>query len=109
MAELLGGFEHQVLLVILRLGGDAYGPQIGRELEQHGGRRVSRGALYTTLERLETRGLVRWKLAAGSPERDGLPRRRYVVTAAGVAALRASRRLLLRLWDGLEPHLENRS
>jgi PadR family transcriptional regulator, regulatory protein PadR len=104
---LLGGFEHQVLLIVLRLGQDAYAPEIARELELHGGRRVSRGALYTTLDRLETRGLVRWKMAVGTPERDGLPRRRYSVTASGVTALRGSRRLLHRLWAGLEEHLED--
>lgn len=102
---LLGGFEHQVLLLVLGLRNDAFAPEIARELERHGGRRISRGALYTTLDRLETRGLLRWKLMPGAPDRDGLPRRRYAVTASGITALRASRRLLHRLWSGLEKDL----
>lgn len=105
----LGGSEQQLLLVVLRLGHEAYAADVARELERHTGRRVSRGALYTTLDRLEARGFVRWKLASGTPARDGLPRRRYAVTASGLAALRTSRQVLQRLWSGLEQHLEDPS
>jgi DNA-binding PadR family transcriptional regulator len=102
----LGEFEQQVLLVILRLERDAGAPEIARELETLAGRSVTRGALYTTLDRLETKGLLRWKLAPGGPEREGLPRRQYAVTSAGRAALRASRDTLRRLWKGIEHLLE---
>jgi DNA-binding PadR family transcriptional regulator len=98
---LLGEFEQLLMLAILRLDAAAFGADITRELEQRADRHVSRGALYTSLDRLEQKGLVRWALAAGTPERDGLPRRCYSVTAAGVAALRASRVRLLRMWRGL--------
>ena len=83
----LGEFEQQVLLVIVRLGAEAFGPDIGRELEARAGRRVSRGALYTTFDRLEDKGLLRFKTIPGTAARDGLPRRLYSVTAAGLAAL----------------------
>jgi DNA-binding PadR family transcriptional regulator len=106
MAVYLGEFEQQLLLVILRLGASAYGVEIARELETRAGRRVSRGALYATLDRLEDKGLVRWKVAQGPAIRDGLPRRAYTVTAAGLATLRSSRDTLRRLWRGLE-HLLN--
>ena len=102
----LGEFEQQLLLVILRLGSQAYAADVASELEQRAGRRVSRGALYTTLDRLETKGLVRWQAAAGSPAREGLPRRLYAVTASGLAALRASRAVLRGLWRGVEHLLE---
>lgn len=98
----LGELEQLILLAILRLGPDAYGLSIARALEAHAGRRLSRGALYTTLDRLETKGLLRWKTETGGPERAGLPRRVYAVTARGVAALRASRRVLRRMWRGLD-------
>jgi len=98
----LGEFEHQLLLVVLRLGAGAGGLEIARELETRADRRVSRGALYTTLDRLEDKGLVRWTVAPGSPARQGLPRRVYSVTPHGVAALRTSRETLRRLWRGLE-------
>lgn len=101
-APYLGEFEQQLLLVILRLGDEAHGPDIGRELERRAGRRVSRGALYTTLDRLEDKGLVRWKTVPGTEARDGLPRRLYSPTSAGVAAVKAAREVIRRLWDGLE-------
>ena len=98
----LGEFEQQVLLVIVRLGAEALGPDIGRELEARAGRRVSRGALYTTFDRLEDKGLLRYKTIPGTEARDGLPRRLYSVTAAGLASLRAAREVVRRLWDGLD-------
>jgi DNA-binding PadR family transcriptional regulator len=98
----VGEFEQLVLLSILRLGADAYGVTIGRELEERAGRAVARGALYTTLDRLEEKGLVRWKLAPGGDARGRVPRRTYTVTARGVGALRASRQVLRTMWSGLE-------
>src|SRR5215216_6541550 len=101
----LGEFEQQVLLVIVRLGAEAFAPDVGRELEVRAGRRVSRGALYTTFDRLEDKGLIRWKTVPGSEARDGLPRRVYSVTAAGLAALRTARDVVRKLWDGLDGRL----
>ncbi len=98
----LGEFEHLLLLAVLRRGADAFAADIARELDVRAGRSVSRGALYTSLDRLEDKGLVRWKLAAGTALRDGLPRRAYTVTPAGLAALRTSRGVLQRMWRGLE-------
>jgi|SRR5687768_916822 len=98
----LGEFEHLLLLAVLRRGGEAHAADIARELDVRAGRSVSRGALYTSLDRLEDKGLVRWKLAAGTAVRDGLPRRAYTVTPAGLAALRTSRGVLQRMWRGLE-------
>ena len=103
---LLGEFEQLVLLSILRLTPDAYGVTIAGELESRAARRVSRGALYTTLDRLETKGLVRWKICQGTAERDGLPRRCYTVSERGLAALRASRQVLKRMWSGLDDVLK---
>src|ERR1044071_5486139 len=102
----LGEFEQQVLLVVVRLGDEAFGPDISRELETRAQRRVSRGALYTTFDRLEDKGLIRWRTVPGTEARDGLPRRLYTVTAAGVAALRAAREVVRKLWDGLDGFLK---
>ncbi len=98
----LGEFEQLLLLAVLRLGSSAYGADIARELDVRAGRSVSRGALYTSLDRLEDKGLLRWKLASGTTLRGGLPRRAYSVTPAGIAALRASREVLQRMWRGVE-------
>jgi PadR family transcriptional regulator PadR len=108
-AAYLGEFEQLLLLAVLRLDADAYGLDIARELEARAGRSVSRGALYTSLDRLEDKGLLRWKTAVGSDARGGLPRRLYSVTPAGVAALRECRTTLQRMWRGVEHLLKEPS
>jgi PadR family transcriptional regulator PadR len=104
----LGEFEQLLLLAVLRLDVTAFAPDIARELDARAGRSVSRGHLYTSLDRLEDKGLLRWKVASGTAVRDGLPRRVYTVTPAGVEALRASRDVLQRMWRGLEGLLNER-
>jgi DNA-binding PadR family transcriptional regulator len=100
----LGEFEQMVLLAVLQAGqdGQAYGVSIHAELERRTGRRVARGAVYMTVDRLEKKGLLTSFASAPLPERGGRSRRCYRVTKPAVTALRASRRALVRLWDGLE-------
>jgi len=102
----LGELEQLILLTILRLGPEAYGLSIARQLEAQAGRRLSRGALYTSLDRLETKGLLRWRLEPGGPERQALPKRVYTVLPRGIGALRLSQRVLRRMWRGLEDILK---
>jgi PadR family transcriptional regulator, regulatory protein PadR len=104
-AEYLGELEQQLLLVVLRLGDEAYANPIGETLASAADRRLARGALYTALERLETKGFLRSTLGDPLPERGGRARRYFTVTSAGRRALRNSRRILLGLWDGLESKL----
>lgn len=98
----LGEFEQRVLLAILRCDAKAYPIEIRKEVTRASGVEPSRGAFYTTLDRLEAKQLVRWTSEGGDAGRDGLPQRKFVVTAEGVKALRASRKTLLELWTGLE-------
>jgi DNA-binding PadR family transcriptional regulator len=102
---LLGEFEAVVLLAVLRLGDNAYGVTILREIQRQAARAVSRGAVYVTLDRLERKKLVASRLADPTPERGGRAKRYFRVQPAGVAALRDARRALARLWKGLEPVL----
>jgi len=103
----LGEFEQRVLLAILRCDAKAYPIAIRREVARASGHEPSRGAFYTTLDRLEAKSLVRWTAEGGDAGRDGLPQRRFTVTPDGLSALRASRRTLLELWRGLEGVLES--
>lgn len=105
-ATSVGEFEQLVLLAILQLKTSAHAPAIARLLEQAAGRNVSRGALYSSLERLERKGLVTWRIEASGPERRGQPKRLFSVTDPGLDALRAYRQALLRLWKGLGRMLE---
>ena len=98
----LGEFEQRVLLAILRCEKDAYPIQIRKEITRASGAEPSRGAFYTTLDRLDAKKLVRWTAESGDAGRDGLTQRRFIVTPAGMKALRASRKTLLELWRGLD-------
>lgn len=102
----LGEFEQIVLLAILRLKDDAYAIPVREEIEARTGRAVARGALYTVLERLETKRCLRSRMSEPRHERGGRSRRYFTVTPAGLSALRASRQALLQLWNGLESLLE---
>ncbi|MGD2120819.1 MAG: PadR family transcriptional regulator [Gemmatimonadota bacterium] len=102
----LGEFEQMVLLATLQLGEEAYALSILKELDQRAGRSVSRGTLYKTLERLETKGYLQWAAEGGPPERGGHPRRRFSVTARGVSALREARSAFDKLWEGLDSVVE---
>ena len=103
----LGEFEQMVLLAILQQDESAFGLEIRSELEESAGRTVSRGAFYTTLDRLEEKGLVTWTTEAPTGARGGAPQRRFRVTKKGIATLRASRQALLKLWRGLDHVLED--
>lgn len=98
----LGEFEQMLLLAALRLGEGAYGVALMKELERSVSRRVSRGSVYVTLDRLEEKGWVTSRLSGSRPERGGRPRRLVQVTPQGVAELRRSREALLTLWEGVE-------
>jgi len=98
----LGEFEQRVLLAILRCDAKATPIQIRREVLRASGHEPSRGAFYTTLDRLDAKGLVRWTTGQGADGRDGLPQRTFIVTQDGVRALKASRKALLELWNGLD-------
>ena len=101
-AQSLGEFEQMVLLAVLCAGQDedAYGVNVHAELERRTTRRVARGAVYMTLDRLEKKGLLASYLTDPTPERGGRAKRCYHVTKPAMAALRASRRALLSLWEG---------
>jgi DNA-binding PadR family transcriptional regulator len=101
--------EQMVLLAILQSADDAYAPNIREVLRERANRRVSRGALYRTFDRMAEKGLLEWDAEDSNPipERGGAPMRRFRVTAEGRRALQRSREALLNLWEGIEPELEN--
>jgi PadR family transcriptional regulator PadR len=94
----LGTFEEQVLLAVLRTGADAYGMGVRREIEEVTGREVAVGAVYATLDRLESKALVSSRRA----DVDGVSRRLFAVTPAGARALSETRAMRERLWRGVE-------
>jgi DNA-binding PadR family transcriptional regulator len=103
----LGELELMVLLAVVRLGDDAYGVPISKELRSLAGREVALGSIYAALDRLENKGSVTSLLGDPTPERGGRAKRYFRVTPAGLRALRSTRAALTRLWSGI-PVLEGR-
>lgn len=99
--DLPGGFEQLVLLAVARLGDAAYGMTVRRELVERTGRDVSIGAVYSTLDRLETKKYVTSVEGAGVPERGGRGRRFFALTAPGLRALNEGIKALDRMRAGV--------
>ena len=102
----LGEFEQQVMLTILRAGGEAYSVPLVLELEKLSGREVSQAAVYIVLRRLEEKGLVSSRMEDASETGTGRTRRYFRLEAEGLARLRESRQMMRRFWDGIEDVLE---
>lgn len=105
MAEYLGEFEQLVLLALVRLGPDAYGVTICDDIAERSGRAVSLGAVYKTLDRLETKGFVGTWLGDPTAERGGRRKKHFKVLGAGQRALKASLAALRRMTDGIESEI----
>jgi PadR family transcriptional regulator, regulatory protein PadR len=86
MVIMLGEFEYLLLSAAARLGEAAYGASIRKSIEDATGRRCSLGALYTTLDRLETKGLIKTWMGDATPQRGGRSKRMVRVTAKGIRA-----------------------
>jgi len=97
----LAEFELYVTLAVARLGDDAYGAAILREIEDRTGRPVSIGALYATLARLEDKGLVSVTPAEAEPGQRGRPRKYCRLAAPGEEAARHSSEMMRRMMDGV--------
>jgi len=106
MGDHLGDFEQLVMLAVLRLDDDAYGTSIREELKARADREVSPGAIFTTLERLESRGLVMSRYGEPTAERGGRSKRYYKVSAEGRRSLGRALKAVRRMAQGLEPKLE---
>ncbi len=103
----VGELEVLLLLSVLRLGDEAYGVAVRDELERRTGRRLSRGAVYATLRRLESKGFLVSELGEPTPERGGRAKRFLCPSAAGLEALQSSLRDLDRMREGIpNPALE---
>jgi PadR family transcriptional regulator, regulatory protein PadR len=100
--ENLGEFEQIVLLAVLRLGQNAYGVPIRREIEKRTRRELTVGALYRTLDRLEEKGYLRSWMGDPVAERGGRAKRFFKIDALGIAALRRSQRELAAMWQGVD-------
>ncbi len=103
----LGEFEHQVLLAVLRCQErGAYSVPIVLELESRTGREIAPAAVHIALRRLEEKHLAESELRP--PKKGGRQRRYFVLTPQGLHQLRESKRRFMGLWEGLDPLLTER-
>jgi PadR family transcriptional regulator PadR len=99
--KFLPEFELYVMLAVARLGDEAYGAAMRREIEERTGRPVSIGALYATLSRLEEKGLVAMQASDPKPGQRGRPRKYCRLTPAGEEAARHSTDMIQRMMEGV--------
>ena len=100
--EPLGSLEHIVMLAVMRLGSEAYGMTVRREIEGATGRDISIGAVYATLARLESKGLIKSYTGEPTAERGGRAKRYFRMTADGEGALRYAHEIILKMSVGLK-------
>ena len=99
--KFLGEFEQMAMLALIHLTDNAYGAAIRQLLHQQVERNVAIGAIYSTLERLEKKGMVQSRLGEATPERGGRPKRYFKVTAQGHGALKKAKGAMDTLWQGV--------
>ncbi|MDA8017842.1 MAG: PadR family transcriptional regulator [Thermoanaerobaculia bacterium] len=100
--KILGDFELYVMLAVARLGDDAYGGALRREIESRTERSVAIGALYSTLDRLGDKGYLSFRVEGPESGRPGRARKYCRLTPAGAEALRHSSEMLRRMMEGVQ-------
>jgi PadR family transcriptional regulator PadR len=100
--SLLGAFEEMVLLSVARGEGEAYGMSVRRDVQSRSGRNVTIGAVYSTLDRLQAKGLVGSASRAGDAAREGLARRYFELAPEGAEALLEARDRHDRVWNEMD-------
>ena len=98
---MLGEFEYLLLTAAVRLGEDAYGAAIRQQIESTTERPCSIGALYTTLDRLEKKGLLKTWMGEATAQRGGRAKRMVRVTAKGIQEATAFYNTVLRASRGV--------
>ena len=100
--QFLGEFEELVLLAIMKLGKEAYGVLIAEAIEEATGKRVSTGALYTTLGRLEEKNFISSWMGEKTEERGGRAKKFFEISVTGKEALRSSAQVRKTLLGNLD-------
>jgi len=98
----LGSLEHIVLLAVMRLGAEAYGMTVRREIERTTGRDISIGAVYATLTRLESKTFIKSYTGEPTAERGGRAKRHFSMTAEGRRVLRNTHEIIQKMSAGLK-------
>ena len=101
MRNFVGEFEEIVLLTVMKMGEEAYGVGIKREIEGNLNRSVSIGALHTALQRMTDKGFVNSELGDATAERGGKRKRFFTVTDAGIEVLERAKSDRMKMWQSI--------
>jgi PadR family transcriptional regulator, regulatory protein PadR len=104
----LGELEQQVLLGLLRSGGETYSVPLVVEMEERSGNEVSQAAVFIVLRRLEEKGLVSSRIESADASESGRERRYFRLEPEGRRRLEEARRMAARLWEGIDVVWEER-
>ncbi len=97
--EHIGELEELILLIILMLKDDAYGLAVKHAIEEETDRKVTIGAIHGTVNRLETKGLLKSEMGEASEVRGGRRKRLFTLTSSGMNALQKSKDVKVSLWQ----------
>ncbi|MEO9805300.1 MAG: helix-turn-helix transcriptional regulator [Reichenbachiella sp.] len=95
----IGEFEELVLLTIATLGDQAYGVAVLEDIQQRANRKISIGALHSTITRLDEKGFITSYLGEPTNERGGRRKRFFQLTASAKQALSDMKSLRDELWQ----------
>ena len=98
--EILTKLEELILLSVWRLKENAYGTTIYKYIEEATGKKLSLGGVYFPLDRLAKKGYLTAYIGEATPERKGLSKRYYNLTARGIQALSEIKRVNEIMWTG---------
>jgi PadR family transcriptional regulator PadR len=97
----LGEFEEFTLLAVRALGDHTYAVPVQQFVEDATGRRVSMGAIYAALARLEDKGFVQSAMGEATAQRGGKPKRLFHVTPLGLKTARELHRVREKIWNAI--------
>ena len=95
----MNSLSRSEMLILAALGArEQYGLGILETMKKITGQSISLGGLYTTLHRMERKGLVTARWGESTELRQGARRRYYKITARGERALADTKRVFMKAW-----------
>ncbi len=99
--NLLTRLEEAILTAVLKLGENAYGVPVNREVSKIFQRSYTLGGLYFALDQLVRKEYLRKRTADPTSRRGGRSRTYYVLTPEGKEALEDVRLHQIRVWEAV--------
>lgn len=99
--ELLTRLEEAILVSVLKLGDEAYGIPINREVSKIFAKKYTLGGLYFALDQLVRKEFLMKRTSDPTPKRGGRSKSFYRLTPEGKEALEVVRKHQIKLWNSV--------